>query len=68
MDNILIQPINSRNINIVKGPTVQRKREEKNTHLSFQKEIIIVFPVIIHFILTERGRKMMTTSKENFVR
>ena len=68
MDNLPIQPINPRETIIVKRLAVQRKREEKNTHLKFQKEIITVFPEIIHFLLTERGRKMMTTSKENFER
>ena len=43
-------------------------KEEKSTHLSFPKEIITVFPVTIHFLLVERDRKMMTTSKENFKR
>ena len=65
MDNTLIQPTSSRKSFIINGPAAQRKKEKKNTHLELHKEIIIVFPVIIPFLLAKINIGMMTTSKES---
>ena len=65
MDNPLIQPTNSRKSSIINGPASQRKKKNKNTPLNLEKEIITFLLLIIPFILAERNRGMMTTSKES---
>ena len=65
MDNLLIQPTNSRKIFIINRRAAQNKKEKKNTHLNLQEEIITIFPVTIPFLLAKRNKGMMTTSKES---
>ena len=64
-ENLVTQPTSSRKSSFINGPVAQRKKEKKNMPVNLQKEIIIVFPVIIPFLLAERNRGMMTTSKES---
>ena len=65
MDIPLIQPTSSRKSFIINRPSTQKKKEKKNSHLNLQKEIIIVFLVIIPFPLAERNKGMMATYKES---
>ena len=68
MGGSLGQPTHSTNTSkiffILNGPATQRKKEKKNTPLNLQKDIITFFLVIIPFLLAERNRGMMTTSKD----
>ena len=67
MDNLPIQQTIPRKIIIVKeGSAIQRKRDEKNKLLISQKKNITVLPVMAHPLLARKGRRMMTTFKENF--
>ena len=68
MDNPLIQATSLRESFIINEPAAQRKKENKNTPLNLQNEIITIFLVIIPFLLAERNKGMMTTFKESLER
>ena len=57
MDILLVPSIKLKKIIIANESAAQGKGETKNTNMTFQKEIITVFIVIIHFLLVEREKK-----------
>ena len=67
MENLPTQPTNPSKIVIIKeGPAVQKKRDGKNKPLIFEKNNIKVLPMMAHPLLSRKGKKTMTTFKENF--
>ena len=68
MENPLIQPISSRNSSVINVLVEQRKKGKKKTSLILQKDSITIILVITPFLLVERNRGMMTTSKESLER
>ena len=65
MDNLPIPPIKLNKMIVANNLATQGKGKKKSTCLSFQKETITVFPVIIHFLLAERNKGMVTASKDS---
>ena len=60
MENPLIPQIGSRRNLIINRLVAQEKKGKRHTPLDFQKNIIIVLPVLTLFLHAERNKEAMT--------
>jgi len=65
-ENKLISQTGSRKNFIINEKAAREKKENKNIPLNLQKEIIVVFLVMILFLHGGRNWEMMTIFKESF--